>query len=188
MKFIIAGLGNPGKAYEHTRHNAGFMAVDELGRRHGIEIRQEKHSALIGKGRIDSCEAVLAKPQTFMNESGRSVAAVVRDSYLTASELIVIHDDLDLSLGFVRIKIGGGHGGHNGLRSIIECLGTAEFARIRIGIGRPEPGIDPADYVLSAFKPDERQGARHAVEKAADAVSEVVSQGLARAMTLFNQK
>ncbi len=188
MKYIIVGLGNPGKAYEHTRHNAGFMAADELGRRLGIEIRHEKYHSWIGKGRIDSCETVLAKPQTYMNESGRAIAAILRDSYLAPSDLIVIHDELDLSLGSVRIKIGGGHGGHNGLRSIIEYLGTPDFTRIRIGIGRPVPGMDAADYVLSAFTKDERVAARQAVEQAAQAVKEIVSQGLTRAMNLFNQK
>jgi PTH1 family peptidyl-tRNA hydrolase len=188
MKFVIVGLGNPGKAYEHTRHNAGFMAVDEIGRRSGIEIRQEKHHAVIGKGRIRSCESVLAKPQTYMNESGRAAAGILRDSYLTAADLIVLHDDLDLPLGSVRVKIGGGHGGHNGLRSIIQHLGTAEFLRIRIGIGRPAPGFDAADYVLDVFSREERQAARQAVEKAAEAAEQVVSEGPTRAMNIFNQK
>lgn len=188
MKFVIVGLGNPGKAYEHTRHNAGFMAVDELGRRMGIEIRQEKHHAVTGKGSIHSCETLLAKPQTYMNQSGRATAGILRDSYLTAADLIVLHDDLDLPLGSVRIKIGGGHGGHNGLRSIIQYLGSAEFTRIRIGIGRPGPGIDAADYVLDVFSREERQAAQQAVEKAAEAAARVVSEGAAMAMNAFNQK
>jgi PTH1 family peptidyl-tRNA hydrolase len=188
MKFIITGLGNPGKKYERTRHNAGFIAVDELGRRIGINVIQEKHHALIGKGRIDSHEIVLAKPQTYMNESGRAVGALLRDSYLSAGELIVLHDELDLPTGTVRVKTGGGHGGHNGLRSIIEHIGTADFVRIRIGIGRPAPGMDAADYVLSACAAEERQAAQEAVGKAVDAVMTVVSQGIAKAMNLFNQK
>lgn len=188
MKFIIVGLGNPGAKYEHTRHNAGFMAVDEIGRRMGAELAREKCSALIGKAGIDSHEAVLAKPRTYMNESGRAVAGLLRDSYCTPSDLIVLHDELDLPLGTVRIKAGGGHGGHNGLRSIIDLIGTADFLRVRIGIGRPEPGFDPARYVLSPFRADERSAARIAVEQAADAVLAIVSQGAANAMNVFNQK
>lgn len=188
MKFIIIGLGNPGKKYERTRHNAGFMAVDELGRRAGIPLTQEKHHALIGRGRIDSHEAVLAKPQTYMNESGRSVAAVLRDSYCTVGDLVVLHDELDLPIGTVRIKSGGGHGGHNGLRSIIEQIGTPDFIRVRIGIGRPLPGMDAADYVLSAFLPGERAAVAVAVEKAGEAALAIVTQGMTRAMNLFNQQ
>jgi peptidyl-tRNA hydrolase, PTH1 family len=188
MKFVIIGLGNPGKKYERTRHNAGFMAVDQLGRRLGISISQEKHHAFVGKGVIGAHEAILAKPQTYMNESGRSAAALLRDAYLTAGALIVLHDELDLPLGAVRVKTGGGHGGHNGLRSIIEHLGTADFIRIRIGIGRPAPGMDTADYVLSPFLLEERDAADRAVSKAAVAVAAIVSEDVTKAMNLFNQK
>jgi PTH1 family peptidyl-tRNA hydrolase len=188
MKFLILGLGNPGKKYERTRHNAGFAAVDAAGRCLGIGIDQEKFYSLIGRGRIDSHEAVLAKPQTFMNESGRAAAALLRDAYLDAGSLIVVHDELDLPLGTVRIKSGGGHGGHNGLRSLIEHLGTADFIRVRIGIGRPGPGMDSATYVLSTYPPGERTLAADACIKAAEAAVAVVSSGLAKAMNLFNQK
>jgi PTH1 family peptidyl-tRNA hydrolase len=188
MKFIIIGLGNPGKKYERTRHNAGFAAVDELSRRAGIDFSQEKFHAFIGKGRIGSHEAVLAKPQTYMNESGRAVAALLRDSYLGADSLIVLHDELDLPLGTVRVKVGGGHGGHNGLRSLIEHLGTPDFVRIRIGIGRPAPGMDAADYVLSPFSAEERSAALTAVDKSVDALLAVMSQGIAGAMNLINPK
>ncbi len=188
MKFVIIGLGNPGKKYERTRHNAGFMAVDELGRRAGIEITQEKNFAVMGKGRLDSHEAVLVKPQTFMNESGKSVAAVLRDTYCTSGDLIVLHDELDLPLGTVRVKTGGGHGGHNGLRSLIDYIGSSDFIRVRIGIGRPVPGVDPADYVLSPFLSEERSAAAAAVEKAAEAALAIVAQGITKAMNLFNQK
>jgi PTH1 family peptidyl-tRNA hydrolase len=188
MKFLIVGLGNPGKKYERTRHNAGFLALDELGRRMGIEPSQEKHHALVGKGRAASCDLVLAKPQTYMNESGRAVAALLKDAYLTAADLVVLHDELDISLGTVRIKMGGGHGGHNGLRSIIDHLGTPDFIRIRIGIGRPLPGLEAADYVLSPFVLEERQAAFEAAEKAASAVMAILSEGTTKAMNLFNQK
>lgn len=188
MKFIVIGLGNPGTKYERTRHNAGFMAVDELGRRTGIMIVLEKHQAFIGKGRVEQHDAVLVKPRTYMNESGRAVAAVMRDNYCSPSDLVVLHDELDLPLGTVRVKSGGGHGGHNGLRSIIEQIGTAEFIRIRIGVGRPAPGVEAAEHVLSTFSGEERPLAAEAAGKAADAAAVILSQGITRAMNLFNQK
>ena len=185
---IIVGLGNPGRGYERTRHNAGFMAVDELARILHADSTQEKHQALIGKARIGSEESVLVKPQTYMNDSGRAVAAVLRDAYRTVSELIVLHDELDLPLGSVRVKTGGGHGGHNGLRSIIEYLGSPDFIRVRIGIGRPALNMDAADYVLSPFLAEERPAASEAVAKAAEAVRVIVVEGPKRAMDIVNQK
>jgi PTH1 family peptidyl-tRNA hydrolase len=185
---IIVGLGNPGRKYERTRHNAGFMAVDELAGILRINSPQEKNQALIDRARIDSEEAVLVKPQTYMNDSGRAVAAVLRDVYRTVSDLIVLHDDLDLPLGSVRVKIGGGHGGHNGLRSIIESLGSSDFIRVRIGINRPAPNMDAADYVLSPFFAEERPAASASVAKAAEAVRLIVVEGPARAMDIVNQK
>jgi PTH1 family peptidyl-tRNA hydrolase len=185
---IIVGLGNPGRKYERTRHNAGFMATDKLARNLHIEIAQEKYHALVGRAQIDSEEAILAKPQTYMNESGRAVGAILRGTYAAVSDVIVIHDELDLPLGAVKIKTGGGHGGHNGLRSIIENLGTADFIRIRVGIGRPASGIDPADYVLSPFLAEERLAVPEVMARAADAVRAIVLEGPTRAMNIFNQK
>jgi len=185
---IVVGLGNPGRKYERTRHNAGFMAVDELARAAGIDLSQEKCHALLGKGSLGTEKVVLAEPQTYMNDSGRSVAALLKDSYASAAELIVLHDELDLAAGVVRVKTGGGHGGHNGLRSIIEYLGTADFVRVRIGIGRPLPGADTADYVLSPFFAEEREAAAAAVVAAAEAARVIVSQGVTKAMNQFNQK
>ncbi len=188
MKIVVVGLGNPGRKYERTRHNAGFLAVDELARRFGIDISQEKSHSLIGRGRIETGQIVLAKPQTYMNESGRAVAAVMEDAYVSSRDIIVIHDELDLPIGSVRIKIGGGHGGHNGLRSIIEFIGTSDFIRVRIGIGRPAPGMDAADYVLSSLLQDEKRAAAEAASRAADAVLAIASQGVTKAMNLFNQR
>jgi peptidyl-tRNA hydrolase, PTH1 family len=185
---IIVGLGNPGRKYQHTRHNAGFMGIDELARSLHVDIVQEKHYALLVKTRIDSVEAVLAKPQTFMNESGRAVGAIIRAAYAVISDLIVIHDELDLPIGSVRVKIGGGHGGHNGLRSLIEHVGSSDFTRVRIGIGRPESGTDAADYVLNPFLADERKPVSEAVIKAAEAVMAIILEGPVKAMDTFNQK
>jgi len=184
---IIVGLGNPGRKYERTRHNAGFMAADELANSLHADISQEKYHALVCRARIGSEEAVLAKPQTYMNESGRAVGAIVRYTYSRVSDVIVIHDELDLPLGSVRVKIGGGHGGHNGLRSIIEHLGP-DFIRVRIGIGRPAPGSDAADYVLSPFLVGERTTVPGVMARAAEAATSIVTEGPARAMNLFNQK
>jgi len=186
MKIVVVGLGNPGRKYERTRHNAGFLAVDELARRLCIDISQEKCHSLIGRGRNEAGYFVLAKPQTYMNESGKAVAAVTEDAYVSSGDFIVIHDELDLPLGSVRIKSGGGHGGHNGLRSIIEFIGTSDFIRVRIGIGRPAPGMDVADYVLSPLQPDEKRAVAEAAGRAADAVLAIVSQGVTKAMNLFN--
>ncbi len=185
---IIVGLGNPGRKYERTRHNAGFMAVEELAKDLPVDITQEKYHAFVGKGRIGSQEVLLAKPQTYMNDSGRSVAAIIRYTYAVVSDVIVLHDDLDLPLGSVRVKAGGGHGGHNGLRSIIEHLGSSDFIRVRIGIGRPMPSIDAADYVLSPFLTDERGPARAAAAKAAEVAKSIVLEGPTRAMNSYNQK
>jgi PTH1 family peptidyl-tRNA hydrolase len=185
---IIVGLGNPGRKYERTRHNAGFLAVDEIARDLRFDLTQEKYHACIGKGRIGEEDALLAKPQTFMNESGRSVGAILRYTYAKPADLIVVHDELDLPLGAVRVKNGGGHGGHNGLRSIIEHIGTPDFIRVRVGVGRPAPGRDAADYVLSPFSADERTAAVEAIERAAAAVREIVLEGPAKAMNRFNKQ
>jgi PTH1 family peptidyl-tRNA hydrolase len=185
---IIVGLGNPGRKYERTRHNAGFMAVEEVARGLRADIAQEKYHALIGKARIDSIETILVKPQTFMNESGRSVGAIIRYTHVAVSDIIVLHDDLDLPIGAVRIKAGGGHGGHNGLRSIIEHLGSADFIRVRIGIGRPGPGRDAADYVLNPVTAAEREIFSRAAGTAAEATRAVLLEGPTRAMNTYNQK
>ena len=185
---IIVGLGNPGRKYERTRHNAGFMAVDAIAGSLKLDLAQEKYHALIAKGRIGADEALFAKPQTFMNESGRSVGAILRYTYATSADLVVVHDDLDLPLGTVRVKTGGGHGGHNGLRSIIEHIGTPDFVRVRVGVGRPTPGFDTADYVLSPFSAEERKAATEAFEKAAEAVKAVVLEGAVKAMNRFNKQ
>jgi peptidyl-tRNA hydrolase, PTH1 family len=185
---IVVGLGNPGRKYARTRHNAGFMAVDLLASSLSAEFNQEKHSAFLSKARIDSEGVVLAKPQTYMNDSGRSVAAILRDTYATAADLIVVHDELDLPLGSVRIKMSGGHGGHNGLRSLIELLGTSDFIRVRLGVGRPAAGQDAAEYVLSPFAAEERSTASEAVNRAAEAVRAIIVDGPVRAMNMFNKQ
>jgi PTH1 family peptidyl-tRNA hydrolase len=185
---IVVGLGNPGRKYRSTRHNAGFLVVEALARDLRFDLSQEKYHAFVGKGRVGSEETVFALPQTYMNESGRSVGSILRYTNTTISDLIVVHDDLDLDLGSVRLKSGGGHGGHNGLRSIIDHVGSADFIRVRIGVGRPPAGMDTADYVLSPFLPAERPVAEDAVLRAADAVRAVILHGLTRTMNAFNKR
>lgn len=185
---IIVGLGNPGRKYVRTRHNAGFMAADELAGMLDIEIKRERPGSLLGRGRSGAEDVVIAKPQTFMNASGEAVSALLSEFYASHEDLVVIHDDIDLPLGTVRIKTGGGHGGHNGLRSIMETTGSGDFVRVRIGIGRPPVGMDSADYVLSPFLEDERQAASEAVGKAAEAARLIINHGASKAMNEINQK
>ena len=185
---IIVGLGNPGKKYERTRHNAGFLVIDELARNLFVEINQEKHSAIIGRVRIGQDETVLAKPQTYMNDSGRAVSSILRDCYGEVTDLIVIHDELDIPFGVVRIKAGGGHGGHNGLRSIIELVGSSDFIRVRVGIGRPASGMDAGDYVLSPFTTEEKKLLPDVLARSAEATRAIVQEGPKGAMNIFNQQ
>jgi PTH1 family peptidyl-tRNA hydrolase len=187
MKIVI-GLGNPGRKYERTRHNAGFLAVEALARGLRFDLSQEKYHSLVGRGVAGGVEVLLAKPQTFMNESGRSAGAILRYTSSTVADLVVIHDELDLPLGAVRVKTGGGHGGHNGLRSLIDHLGSADFIRVRIGVGRPPAGREAADYVLSPFLPEERTAAEDAVARAAEAARTILLEGLTKAMNAFNRK
>src|SRR6266568_4180378 len=169
LDLLVAGLGNPGREYERTRHNVGWLVIDELARRHGGSFRS-KFSGRLAEVRLDSLRLGLLKPETYMNESGRSIAAAVRFFKAAPETLAVVHDDVDLEEGRLQARLGGGLAGHNGLRSIAQALGTAEFLRLRIGVGRPGRG-DPrsvADYVLSPFGGDEDPAAL--VSRGADAV------------------
>jgi PTH1 family peptidyl-tRNA hydrolase len=182
---LIAGLGNPGKEYARTRHNLGHMVSDELVRRHGGSYRS-KFSGDLAELRLDGSRVALLKPETYMNESGRSVGAAVRFFKLPPGQLLVVHDEVDLDVGRLQARQGGGLAGHNGLRSVAQQLGTPEFMRLRIGIGRPERG-DPrpvADWVLTPFPPEVDVDAL--VARAADAVESVVGEGLEEAQQRFN--
>lgn len=180
-RWLIVGLGNPGAPYEKTRHNVGFMVVDLLAQRHGIAVTTRKFAGLLGEGSIGDHRLLLLKPQTFMNDSGRSVQRAVAWYQSPLGRLIVIHDDLDLPLGRVRVRPDGSAGGHRGMQSIIQGLGSPQFGRVRIGIGRPAQG-DVVAFVLAPFHDDERETVTDAVNRAADAVEEVLSHGFAHAM------
>ena len=184
---LIVGLGNPGPKYTWTRHNAGFMVLDRLAQLSGIPVAKKAFSGLYGEGNWQGERLLLLKPQTFMNLSGRSAAAALRFHKLSLSDLIVIHDDLDIPFGQLRLKEGGGHGGHNGLRSLMQELGGGGFLRLRVGVGRPVHG-DAADYVLSPFAREEQLLLYRVEEGAMDALSLLIREGLPKAMSLCNNR
>ena len=176
---LIVGLGNPGPGYAGNRHNAGFMVVHELARRVGGRFTAHKGGADVLEARLAGRRVILAKPRSFMNISGPAVAATARYFKIPPTDVVVVHDDLDLDYGVLRLKRGGGEGGHNGLRSISACLGTKDYLRVRFGIGRPPGRMDPADYVLRDFSPVQRQELDLLVDRCADAVEQLLAQGLA---------
>jgi len=187
VDLLVVGLGNPGREYAGNRHNVGYLVADELARRHGGAWRS-KFSGQLAEIRLDSHKIALLKPETFMNESGRAVSAATRFYKLEPGEVLVIHDEGDFELGRLELKVGGGLGGHNGLRSIVQHLKTQDFLRLRIGVGRPERG-DPrplADYVLSNFEPHDE--AETLVARAADAVEQLDADGLERAQAAVNRR
>ena len=176
---LVVGLGNPGPQYAKTRHNIGFMVADVLGARMGGQFKLHKKSgAEVLTGRLAGRPVVLAKPRCFMNESGRQVGPLAKFYSVPAADVIVIHDELDIDFGLVRLKLGGGEGGHNGLRSVANALGTKDFQRVRIGIGRPPGRKDPAAFVLEPFNSTERNEVPTLCELAADACEALIELGL----------
>ena len=185
LDLLVVGLGNPGREYERTRHNVGWLVLDELARRQGGSWRS-KFSGLLSEVRLGDAKLALLKPETYMNESGRSVGAAARFFKLAPEQVLVVHDDVDLEAGRLQARAGGGLAGHNGLRSLAQHLGSQEFERLRIGVGRPGRGDhrSVADYVLASFEPDEDAGAL--VSRGADAVEAIVTDGLEAAQRRFN--
>lgn len=179
---IIVGLGNPGMLYRGTRHNVGFLVLDQLSRTYHIPLSERRFRALYGTGQIATYPVVLAKPLGYMNRSGEAVKRIVGLFRAAMEDLIVIHDDLDLSFGRLRFKRRGGDGGHQGVRSIIETLGGNQFARLKVGIGRPPRGMDPADYVLMPFEAEEEPHLETVFSRAADALGTMLSEGIEKAM------
>ena len=184
---LLVGLGNPGREYDDTRHNVGFLVVDKVAEKMGTAVDDKKFRARVGRGRVGDAATLLMKPQTYMNLSGESVGPALGFYKLTTEDVVVVHDELDLPLGRLKLKRGGGHGGHNGLRSLIKHLPDDRFIRIRIGIGRPPPQWDPADYVLSKFRSQEWTAVDQAVATAADAVEAIFRDGVSKAMATFNR-
>lgn len=187
--FLIVGLGNPGRQYEHTRHNAGFDVMDALAEKYNISISESGHKALFGKGMIGGQKVILAKPQTFMNLSGDSVSALINFYKLDPTqELIVVFDDISLAPGNLRIRKKGSAGGHNGIKDIIAKTGTDQFERVKVGVGEKPVGWDLADHVLGRFSPEDREKFEDAVKDAVDAVSLMVQDRTDEAMNLYNRK
>src|SRR5512137_2780141 len=180
---LIVGLGNPGSKYLWTRHNAGFMVLDQFCQSTGIAVARKNFSALLGEGSFQGERLLLLKPQTFMNLSGRSVNPALHFHKLSLQDLIVIHDDLDIPFGRVKLKEGGGHAGHNGLRSLMQVLGGGEFVRVRIGVGRPVHG-DAADYVLNNFSRNEQNGLDRVLDGAVGLLVMLMREGLPKTMSL----
>lgn len=185
---LIVGLGNPGRRYRGTRHNIGWDVLDRLARRHAIAIVTKDGYSEVGRGVIAGRRVLLAHPQTYMNVSGAAVADLRRQHRVAFEHLLVVVDDLDLTLGAVRVREGGGHGGHNGLRSIIEELGTSGFPRVRIGIGRPPAGVDPAEFVLERPSSAERAALEAAAVRAVEGIELWVRDGIQAAMRHCNAR
>ena len=184
-RWLVIGLGNPGREYERSRHNVGFLVVDELARRHGGRVTDRVAKSLAGRVRSGEHELVLAKPQTWMNLSGQAAKALRAKYQVPMERVLVVHDDLDLPFGRLRIRTGGSSAGNHGLDSVIASFGTKTFPRIRVGVGRPVG--DAVDYVLSPFSNDERARLPDLVGRVADAVEYTLQHGLDRAMTEFNR-
>ena len=183
---LIVGLGNPGQRYANTRHNVGFSCLERLAHSSSIEFTQRRQKAFVAEGKIEGVPVALAKPRTFVNNSGDAITYLHARYKTTAQDLLVICDDMALPLGKLRLRARGSAGGHNGLKSVIDALRTQEFARVRIGIGRPPPGVDDVEYVLGTMPAEQQREADEATERAAQAVVCVLTQGIDAAMDRFN--
>ncbi|WP_433467185.1 aminoacyl-tRNA hydrolase [Spirillospora sp. CA-128828] len=184
--WLVVGLGNPGPSYAKNRHNAGFMVLDVLAARAGGKFRSHRARADVLEGRLAGARVVLAKPRSFMNESGGPVKGLCDFFKVPVERLIVVHDELDIPFGAVRLKQGGGDNGHNGLRSVTKSLGAKDYLRVRFGVGRPPGRMDPAAFVLKDFSAAERKDLDLEVDRAADAVEALLSGGLAAAQNAFH--
>ncbi len=187
MKLIV-GLGNPGRVYGHNRHNIGFICINHFARTHGIKFDQKKGLARIGRGRVAGNGVVLAKPQTYMNSSGQSVSRLMRKLNIDLNDLLVIHDDLDLPLAKIRLSFGSSSGGHKGIDSVIKEVGSQDFIRVRVGIGRPVEASDDETiaYVLSDFTPEEKQAIAQVIPRVSEAILYLLTEGLTAAMNKYN--
>jgi peptidyl-tRNA hydrolase, PTH1 family len=184
---LIVGLGNPGRKYDRTRHNIGFRVVDSIAEQNRVAIKKRSCDSLVGELIIMGEPVLLAKPQTYMNLSGHAVQALLKDTRSSPENLVVIYDELDLPFGRIRVRQKGSAAGHRGAMSIIESLAGAPFYRVRVGIGRPQQGVDPADFVLRPFSPDEVEQLDAVVARAAKAAVSILEEGGDRAMEKFNR-
>lgn len=187
-RYLVVGLGNPGERYAETRHNAGALTIDVLLERTGSKLKSHKSGCVLAETSIGGNRVVLARPTTYMNESGRPVRGLVHWYKQPVESLIVVHDEIDIPFGEVRVKSGGGTAGHNGLGSIVNHLGTKDFARVRVGVGRPPGSKGAAGHVLAGFSSSERKELPFLLVAAADAVESIVAHGIERAMNEFNTR
>jgi len=185
---LIVGLGNPGSQYENTRHNAGFMVVDKLAGEFGILVNKNKFDVRCGRGAIEGHEVMLAKPMAFMNRSGWPVQKLAAYFKINSRDLMVVHDDIDLAFGRLKIKEKGGHGGHNGIRSLMDAFGGGDFVRLRIGVGRSELGDNVTEHVLGRFSVQNAEALTRIISGARDAVVTILCKGTEAGMNLFNGK
>jgi PTH1 family peptidyl-tRNA hydrolase len=186
VEWVIVGLGNPGPTYRESRHNAGFWVVERLAHRAGARWATDRSGALVTRARVAGRQVFLAQPQGYMNRSGGPTQALLHYYRIPPEQLIVVHDDMDLPVGWLRVKRGGGHGGHNGLRSIHQALGTPDYLRVKVGIGRPRAGQEAIGHVLGRVAPDERALLEAACDRAAEAVETILADGVTTAMNRFN--
>ena len=184
--YVVVGLGNPGKQYDKTRHNVGFDVIDILAEEYGISVSKIKHKALIGEGRVGTEKVLLVKPQTYMNLSGETLIDIYNYYKIDMENIIVIYDDIDLDVGKIRIRKKGSGGTHNGMRSITKCLGSTDFPRVRVGVSKPRPGQDLADFVLSRFRKEEADDVQLGLEKAAKSVDVMIRENIDLAMNKYN--
>lgn len=185
---LIAGLGNPGAKYAETRHNVGFMVAEALAAEAGVSLKKKGHQGVYGVGRVAGQECTILLPQTYMNLSGVSIGSAYKSLGITPGDLIVVHDDIDLPFGTLKLRLGGGHGGHNGIRSIREVLGSGEFVRLKIGVGRPAGTGDVAGHVLSAFSSSERNLLDRVLAGSIQALALLLERGVSAAMNEFNNR
>ena len=185
---LVVGLGNPGNTYKKTRHNVGFMVLDQIAEDFSIALVKQKFDTVFGRGSVDGVEVVLAKPMAFMNRSGPQVQKIARYYRILSEDMLVVHDDIDLAFGRIKIKEKGGDGGHKGVRSIIDAFGGGDFVRLRIGVGRPEAGINAADHVLGKFSLKEKKVLHRIITEARDAIVTILCKGAKEGMDRFNDK
>jgi len=185
---LVVGLGNPGNTYKNTRHNVGFMVVDQIAEAFSIALVKQKFDTIFGRGSIDGVEVILAKPTAFMNISGPRVQKIAGYYRILSEDMLIVHDDIDLAFGRIKIKEKGGDGGHKGVRSIIDAFGGGGFTRLRIGVGRPEAGVSAADYVLGKFTIKEKKVLHRIITEARDAVVTILCKGAKEGMDRFNDK
>lgn len=186
--YLIAGLGNPGIKYADTRHNVGYLVVDQISEKYSIPLVKKKFGVEFGRGKIKEIETILAKPQFFMNRSGPPIRQLTAYFRISTRNLLVIHDDIDLVFGRLKIKAKGGHGGHNGVRSIIDVLDEDVFTRLRIGIGRSENGVSVSNHVLGRFGADEKESLHRIIERARNAAVTILCEGTKEGMNRFNTR